>query len=84
MPCATLAWLQRQSYVQNTMIPWMTLPHALIRVEGMSEWTIGVGVVMAWPLPGSVLMRECAMLLPAAVLWSCVHMEKPVAEGSHA
>jgi hypothetical protein len=35
-------------------------------------------------LPGSVLMRECAILFPAAVLWSCVHMEKPVAEGSHA
>jgi hypothetical protein len=51
-------------------------------VEGMSEWTIRV--VMTWTLRGSVLMRECAMLLPAAVLWSCVHMEKPVAEGSHA
>jgi len=34
--------------------------------------------------PGSVLVSGCAMLLPAAVLWSCVHMEKPVAEGIHA
>jgi hypothetical protein len=45
---------------------------------------LGIGVVMVWTLTDSVLMRECAMLLPAAVLWSCTHMEKPVAEGRHA
>jgi hypothetical protein len=49
--------------------------------EGMAE--LGIGVVMVWTLPGSMLMRECAMLLLAAVLWSCAHMEKPVAEGRH-
>ena len=35
----------------------------------------------SWTLPGSVFVRGCAMLLPAAVLWSYVRIEQPVAEG---
>ena len=49
---------------------------------GAKLWSV-VGVVMAWILPGSVLVRGCAMLLPAVVLSSCGHIVKPVAEGRH-
>jgi len=34
--------------------------------------------------PGGVVVRGCAMLLPAAVLWSYIHMEQSIAEGRHA
>jgi len=46
--------------------------HLLLRctvaVRRCSELWIVVGVVMAWILPGSVVVRGCAMLLPAAIL----------------
>ena len=52
--------------------------------EGVAELSSVVGVVIAWILPGSMVVRGCAMLLPAAVLSSCGRLVKPVAEGRHA
>ena len=49
--------------------------------KGVSELWILVVVVVQWTLPGSVLLSGYAMLLPAAVMWPCVRMEQPVAEG---
>ena len=36
--------------------------------QGVAELWIVVGVVMAWLLPGSVMVHGCAMLLSAVVL----------------
>jgi InsA N-terminal domain len=58
----------------------MPLPHALRRGgQGLQRW--GWSSQWSWTRSGSAVACGCAMLLPTAFVWSCVHREQPRAEG---